>query len=185
MFDPTNRRGRCTSQQSNATRLLFILIATILLLTEWSPLRAQAPIDLKPVTDTMLLEPDPENWLMWRRTLNGWGFSPLDQIDRDNVSNLRMVWSRAMAPGSQQATPLVYEGVMFLPNPRDTTQAIDADTGDLLWEYRREVPEDIASYVGGMEDTNRNVAIYGNLIIDTSADDYLYALDARTGRVAW
>ena len=90
-----------------------------------------------------------------------------------------------MAPGSQQATPLVYEGVMFLPNPRDTTQAIDADTGDLLWEYRREVPEDIASYVGGMEDTNRNVAIYGNLIIDTSADDYLYALDARTGRVAW
>ena len=88
MFDPTNRLGRGTSQQFNATRLLFILIATILLLTEWSPLRAQAPIDLKPVTDTMLLEPDPENWLMWRRTLNGWGFSPLDQIDRDNVSNV-------------------------------------------------------------------------------------------------
>ena len=133
----------------------------------------------------MLPAPDPEDWLLWRRTLNGWGFSPLNRINRDNVSELRMVWSRAMAPGSQQATPLVYDGVMYLPNPRDTTQAIDAETGDLLWEHRRDVPEDIASYVGGLESTNRNVAIYGDLIIDTSADDYIFALEATTGRIAW
>ena len=74
---------------------------------------------------------------------------------------------------------------MYLPNPRDTTQAIDAVTGDLHWEHRRDVPDDIASYVGGLETTNRNVAIYGGLIIDTSADDYIYALDATTGRLAW
>ena len=48
---------------------------------------------------------------MWRRTLDSWGYSPLDEINRDNVDNLRMVWSRALAPGRQQGTPLVYDGV--------------------------------------------------------------------------
>ena len=133
----------------------------------------------------MLQDPDPEDWLMWRRTHNGWGHSPLQQINRDNVGDLRMVWTRAMAPGSQQATPLVYDGMMYLPNPEDLTQEIDAVTGDLLWEYREDVPEDIAQWVGGLETTNRNLAIYGRRIFDTSADDYIYALDAETGRVAW
>ena len=66
---------------------------------------------------------------MWRRTLNGWGYSPLDQIDRDNVAGLRMVWSRGLGPGRQQGTPLVRNGVMYMPNPRDLIQAIDAVTG--------------------------------------------------------
>ena len=166
-------------------RSVLILTTAVLLIAGWQPLQAQSPEEFVPVTDAMLLDPDPEDWLMWRRTLNGWGYSPLKQIDRDNVSNLRMVWSRAMAPGSQQATPLVHDGVMYLPNPRDTTQAIDAATGDLRWEFRRDVPDDIATYVGGMEDTNRNLAIYGRLIVDTSADDYIYALDATTGRLVW
>ncbi len=56
---------------------------------------------------------------MWRRTLNGWGYSPLDQINRDNVADLRMVWSRGLGPGLQQGTPLVRNGVMYMPNPRD------------------------------------------------------------------
>lgn len=166
-------------------RSVLILTTAVLLVVGWKPLQAQSSEEFVPVTDAMLLDPDPEDWLMWRRTLNGWGYSPLKQIDRDNVSKLRMVWSRAMAPGSQQATPLVHDGVMYLPNPRDTTQAIDAATGDLRWEFRRDVPDDIASYVGGMEDTNRNLAIYGRLIVDTSADDYIYALDAPTGRLVW
>jgi alcohol dehydrogenase (cytochrome c) len=74
---------------------------------------------------------------------------------------------------------------MYMPNPRDVVQAVDAATGDLRWEHRRDVPDDIATYVGGMEDTNRNLAIYGERIIDTSADDYVFALDAKTGRLAW
>ena len=88
-------------------RSVLILTTAVLLIAGWQPLQAQSPEEFVPVTDAMLLDPDPEDWLMWRRTLNGWGYSPLKQIDRDNVSNLRMVWSRAMAPGSQQATPLV------------------------------------------------------------------------------
>ena len=95
-----------------------------------------------------------------------------------------MAWTRALAAGSQEGTPLAYGGVLYMPNPSDVIQAIDAVTGDLRWEYRRELPDDIDDYVNGSS-TNRNIAIYGNRIIDTGADNYLYALDAETGRLAW
>ena len=72
-----------------------------------------------PVTDAILQNPDPGDWLMWRRTLNGWGFSPLDEINSDNVGRLQMVWSRGLGPGLQQGTPLVHDGVMYMPNPRE------------------------------------------------------------------
>ena len=134
----------------------------------------------------MLQDPDPNDWLMWRRTLDSWGYSPLDQIDRRNVDDLRMVWTRALSGGRQQGTPLVYDGVMYMPNPRDVIQAIDAVTGDLLWEHRRERPEDLEEFiVRALSEGNRNIAIYGDLIIDTSNDDHVFALDAATGRVVW
>ena len=136
-----------------------------------------------PVTDAVLQDPDPADWLMWRRTLNGWGYSPLDQITRENVGELRMVWSRALTPGSQQGTPLVYNGIMYMPNPGDVIQAMDAVTGDLLWEYRRAHPDDLEDYI--RTETNRNLAIYGTQIIDTSKDDYVFALDAMTGELVW
>ena len=143
--------------------------------------------DFTPVTDAMLQDPDPADWLMWRRTLDSWGYSPLDQIDRDNVGDLRMVWSRALnAPGRQQGTPLVYDGVMYMPNPSDVIQAIDAATGDLTWEYRRSLPDDVCEFlITSLCATNRNLAIYGNLIIDTSVDDYVFALDATSGQMVW
>ena len=56
---------------------------------------AQEPDRIRPVTDAELQEPSPDEWLMWRRTLDGWGYSPLDQVNRDNVADLQMVWSRA------------------------------------------------------------------------------------------
>ena len=146
----------------------------------------EAASDFVPVTDEMLQNPAPEDWLMWRRTLDGWGYSPLDRIDRDNVADLRMVWTRALGPGTQQGTPLAYGGVLYMPNPRDVVQALDAVTGDLLWEYRRERPDDLEEYLlPGLSDHNRNLAIYGTTIIDTSSDDYVFALDAATGRLAW
>ena len=107
-----------------------------------SGMRAQNPSqNPRPVTDRELLQPDPADWLMWRRTLNSWGYSPLKQIDRSNVGRLQLVWTRGMGPGIQEATPLVRDGVMFLPNPSDYIQAIDAATGDLRWEYKRNLPE--------------------------------------------
>ena len=147
---------------------------------------AQSSDDFVPVSDAMLQEPDPTDWLMWRRTLDSWGYSPLDQINRETVGSLRMVWSRALAPGLQQGTPLVYDGVMYMPNPRDVIQAIEGATGDLVWEYRRSLPEDVDEFlIAVLAEINRNLAIYDNLIIDTSVDDYVFALDATTGRLAW
>ena len=148
---------------------------------------AQSADDFTPVTDAVLQNPDPADWLSWRRTLDGWGYSPLDQVDRENVGELRMVWSRGLAPGSrQQGTPLVHDGVMYMPNPRDVVQAIDAVTGDLIWEYRRDRPDDLGDYlIASLVDTNRSIAIYGNLIIDTTTDDHVLALDAATGELVW
>jgi len=142
------------------------------------------PAPFVPVTSPMLQEPDPADWLMWRRTLNSWGYSPLNQIDKTNVAKLRMVWTRGMGPGVQEATPLVYKGVMYLPNPSDYIQAIDAATGDLKWEYKRQIPDDLGKFIP-VPSINRNLAIFGNKIIDTSQDDFLFALDAVTGKLAW
>ena len=171
------------SAMSRACLATFACVA----LTVATGFSGQAQVEtFTPVTDAMLENPDPADWLMWRRTLNGWGYSPLDQIDRDNVGDLRMVWSRALSAGSQQGTPLVYDGVMYMPNPRDVIHAIDAATGDLIWDYRRERPDDLEEFVPPvLSETNRNLAIYDDVIINTSADDYVFALDARTGRLAW
>ncbi len=152
-----------------------------------APCPAQAQVrDIDPVTDAELENPSPDDWLMWRRTLDGWGYSPLDQIDRDNVDQLRLVWTRALGPGRQQGTPLVRDGVMFMPNPRDIIQALDAETGDLLWQHTRVRPDDLSDYmIGTLIDTNRNLSIHGELIIDTSMDDHIFALHAETGEVVW
>ncbi|MBN1239463.1 MAG: PQQ-binding-like beta-propeller repeat protein [Gammaproteobacteria bacterium] len=145
---------------------------------------APAIADFEPVTDEMLQNPDPADWLMWRRTLNHWGHSPLTQIDRGNVGNLALVWTRPLSIGVQEGTPLVYDGIMYFPGPSDVTQAIDATTGDLIWEYRRPQPDDAAEYFP-VPSINRNLAIHGTLLFDNGTDNYAYALDARTGEVAW
>ena len=147
---------------------------------------AQPAGGFTPVTDVMLQNPAPEDWLMWRRTLDSWGYSPLDQVDRENVGDLRMVWTRALHPGSQQGTPLIHDGVLYMPNPRDVIQALDGATGDLIWEYRRPRPDDLDEHITyALGEPNRNIAIYGRLLIGTSADGYVYAVDAGTGRLAW
>ena len=142
-------------------------------------IHAQGGRRFVPVTDAMLQKPSDSDWLMWRRTLDGWGYSPLNQINRDNVARLRQVWTRDMtAGGSNESTPLVHDGVMYLPNTGDKIQAIDAQTGDLIWDYQRPLRND-------RRGTNRNIAIYGNTIIDTSMDNAVYAIDAQTGKLAW
>jgi alcohol dehydrogenase (cytochrome c) len=145
---------------------------------------AAAVTAFTPVTDAMLANPDPADWPMWRRTLNNWGYSPLDQITRRNVASMRLVWTRPLTQGDQEGTPLVHDGIMYFPNPNDVTQAYDAKTGEFLWEYRRSVPEDVGDYFPAAP-TNRNLAIYDNLILDNGADGYAYALDAVTGKLVW
>src|SRR5688572_30866342 len=102
---------------------------------------------LRPVTDAMLQNPEAGEWLSWRRTLNHWGYSPLTQIDKRNVTQLKLVWTRPLAQGVQEGTPLVHDGVLFFPNPNYITQALDAATGDVIWEYRRPVQADNNDYI--------------------------------------
>ena len=137
---------------------------------------------LPPVTDAMLRDPDPSDWLMYRRTYDAWGYSPLDQIRRENVADLELAWVWAMADGTSQPTPLVLDGIMFLTNPGNIIQALDAATGDLLWEYRRQFPDHIRP--GGFNQL-RNVALYEDKVFLATRDASLVALDARTGKTVW
>ena len=157
-----------------------IVLGLLLSCSAWP----QGSLPFTPVTDAMLQNPDPADWLIWRRTLDHWGHSPLDEIDRRNVDQLRLVWTRPLTTGVQEGTPLVYDGVMYFPNPLDFTQAINAATGDLIWEYRRPIQDDNNDYIP-FPSINRNLAIYGQYILDNGADNYAYALDARTGELAW
>jgi PQQ-dependent dehydrogenase (methanol/ethanol family) len=159
--------------------LSSIVPVAISILCAASPVDAEDERPFVPVTDKMLQEPDAADWLMWRRTLDGWAYSPLEQIDKRNVSRLQRVWSHALGEGIQESTPLVYDGLMYVPNRGDYVQAFDAKSGELLWEYRRELPE------GVMPGTNRNLAIWGTTLIDASSDNAMYALDARTGKLVW
>jgi PQQ-dependent dehydrogenase (methanol/ethanol family) len=135
------------------------------------------------VTDEMLLNPAPSDWLMHSRTYDNQRFSPLDQINRDNVSNLQMVWSRGMHPGTQEAIPLVHNGVMYISNPRGIVQALDATTGDVLWEYERDLPDDIEDYVG--IDRTRTLSLRGDRVFYAAPDGFMVALGAGNGEIHW
>ena len=163
----------------------IVVLLTALLLVSLGQTPEGQFSDFVPVTDAMLQRPSPDDWLMWRRTLNGWGYSPLAQITRENVDQLRMVWTRGLLTGPQEGTPLAYDGVLYMPNPEDAIQALDAVTGDLIWEYRRNLPDDVYEYVGGNSRNNRNLAIYDRFIINATDDDYAIGIDATTGELAW
>jgi len=158
-------------------RFLFSISISVLLASLW--LKAQVK-DFRPVTESMLRNPAAGDWLNWRRTDNAWGYSPLDQINTRNVQRLQLAWSWAMDnTGAQEATPLVHDGVMYLPNPHGVIQALDAATGDLLWEYR---PAGAGGEGNGVQ---RNIAIYGDKIFGTTSNAHIIAVDARSGKLAW
>lgn len=136
---------------------------------------------LSPVTDALLSQPPAADWLSWRRTLNNHGHSPLDQITRDNVDELQLAWVLSMRNGSSQTTPVVHDGVMFLANPGNVVQAIDAARGDLIWEYRYEFPPDALTGVGA----TRGLALYQDKVFLSTYDAAIVALDARTGEQVW
>jgi alcohol dehydrogenase (cytochrome c) len=144
------------------------------------PPPAVNPLDrIRPVTDAMLMTPAEGAWLSWRRTYDASGFSPLKKINRTNVSQLRVAWSWALPNGPNEATPLVHDGVMFVHSYGDKVQALDAATGDLLWQYSRRLPQGVAPSI------KRSIAIYGTRLYVPTSDVHLVALDVKTGRVIW
>jgi alcohol dehydrogenase (cytochrome c) len=172
------------------TRVFLTALAGVLLLSA-APAMAQtassSPIDsVTPVTDDMLTNPPDSDWLMWRRTYNGWGYSPLDQINKDNVKDLEVAWTWSLTPGATETTPLVHDGVLYIHNNGDKIQALNAKTGDLIWEYARELPEAVVtSLAGGNSASKRSIAIYGDNIIVATSDVHIIALNAKTGELVW
>src|SRR5205085_8966564 len=121
-------------------------------------------------------------WLMIRRTYDGWGYSPLDQITPANVARLKPAWVFSTGEGRvHESAPLVNNGVMFVTTPMNQVIAIDAKSGNLLWRYRRPRPEG----ANVPHDTNRGVALLGNLVYFAAGEAVLVALDAKTGKEVW
>lgn len=134
---------------------------------------------ITPVTDEMLSNPPDGDWLMWRRTYDGWGYSPLDQINKENVGGLQLAWAWAMSPGRTQETPLVHDGIIYIQNSDHTIQALDGASGDLIWEYQYDLPD--GAPVRGV----RNKAIYGDNLIVATRDAHLLSINAKTGQLVW
>ena len=144
------------------------------------PLAAQIQ-NFTPVTAETLQNPSPDDWLMFSRTYDAQRFSPLNQINKQNVATLRLAWSRGMGPGTTETIPTVYKGVMYVTAPGSIIQALDATTGDLLWEYKRKY----ANSAVGTGGRSKTLAIFDDMVYFAAPDSYVVALDARTGAVRW
>jgi alcohol dehydrogenase (cytochrome c) len=140
-------------------------------------------VGFEPVTDAMLRNPPAEDWLMLRRDYSATSYSPLDEITPANARLLRLAWIWPMRDGgTNQPAPLAYNGTLYLANTGGIIQALDARTGNLIWEHHV-----------GAEIAPRGLALYGEKLIFQSAAAWanepqaarLIALDARTGETIW
>jgi len=130
-----------------------------------------------PVTDALLRNPDPNDWLMIRHDYHANNYSPLNQVTTQNVKDLQLQWVWAMNEGTNQPAPVVHNGIMFINNPGNIVQALDARKGELIWENR------IGPAPTG--NSQRGLAIYGDKVYVTTTEAHIYALDARTGKNIW
>lgn len=134
-----------------------------------------------PVSMEMLDSPPDADWLQWRRTPDGHGYSPLKQVNRNNIDELRLAWVITMRDGSNQGTPLVHNGIMYLTHPQNVIQALDAASGDVIWEYSN-VYEPGSQTLGG---PTRSIAIYQDKVFMATYDAAIVAVDARSGEQLW
>jgi alcohol dehydrogenase (cytochrome c) len=133
-----------------------------------------------PVTADMLRNPPPGDWLIFGRNYQRYSFSPLNQINRENVKNLQLKWAWAMNDsGANQTTPIAHNGIIYLASPSNIVQAINGATGDLIWETR--VGPDQAPGYGGI----RSIAIAEDKVLLPTSNAHMVALDARNGKILW
>ena len=136
------------------------------------------------VTDEMLTHPSPNDWLMYRGNYAGWSYSPLNQINTGNVGQLQLKWTMAMNDGgTNETTPLVHDGVMYLWAPGNSVEAINAVTGELLW--RNNIGPAPRNLNPGGDVGQRAIGLYQDKVIVPTMDGKIYALDARTGKTVW
>ncbi len=165
---------------------LFVLafLVGIQLLQAGAALGQPEQRDWEPVTDERLLNPRDGDWMNFRRTYDVTGFSPLDQINRETVGDLRLVWAYSMRDGSRWVpTPIVANGLMYVAEGSGRITCFDVVSGDVVWVHTRNYPEDIEK--SQALNRHRGVSIYGDTIYWGTADAALVALDARTGEQRW
>lgn len=138
----------------------------------------------QPVTAQRVLQPDDDSWLSYRRTYDVNGFSPLAQINRENVNQLRTLWTYSVPESSRWVPePLIANGVMYVAEGAGRVVAYNAVTGDALWVHERQYPADIRA--SQQLNRSRGLAIYNDIIYWGAADSYLVALEAKTGKLVW
>ena len=133
------------------------------------------------VSAERLKRPADGEWLMVRRTYDGWGYSPLDQINASNVSRLQPVWTMSTGMNNgHEAAPVVNGGVMFVSTSFNQVLALDATSGVVLWKYRSPSPSNVRG-----KPVSRGVSLYGDKVFTVLTEAVLVALDARSGKEVW
>src|ERR1700683_5518539 len=151
------------------TTLMFAFAAAVV------PAIAQVK-DYKPVTEEMLKNPSPDDWLMFSRTYDAQRFSPLKEIDKQNVGQLGVAWKKELPAGTMEGIPLVHNGVMYVIAPAGAIDALNAATGDLIWEYKHQMQ-------GGANASSarsKTIAIYQDVILYCAPDSTIVGIDAAT-----
>ena len=165
---------------------LFVVVGVTL--SSQGELAAQSPrqVTSAPVTDAMLRDPAPGDWLMPRRTYEGRSYSALDQIDRSNIRDLELVWAWGLEKQAigvdDQIGPIVHDGIMYLALTGGVAQALDAATGDLIWEYRHAVMSGLERRSGGIRG---GLVLYDDKVYLHPPDGKIVAINARDGSLAW
>ncbi len=134
--------------------------------------------NFRSVDDAMLANPNPADWLMFSRTFDAQRFSPLDQVNRENVSELGLAWSLGLPEGVTETIPTVYDGVMYLTMPDSSIAALDATTGDMIWQYEPVIESRGAG-------RSKTMSIYQDMIYFGASDGSIIAIDAVNGEERW
>jgi alcohol dehydrogenase (cytochrome c) len=126
---------------------------------------------------------EPHNWLSYSRTLSNQRYSPLDQINTENVQNLEIAWIwQARSLEKFEATALVVDGILYTVQAPNDVVALDAETGRVFWTYHHEPSPDARLCCGRV---NRGLAILGDTLYMGTIDAYLLAIDAKSGTLVW
>src|SRR6185437_7090360 len=168
---------------------LAILAGSLATSASGTTAKTAATITLAPAFSAQQLSTDPSaDWITNGGAVNNQRYSTLNQINSTNVGSLKEAWhihlnSGKAAKYSAEATPLVYQGVMYMVTGNDDAFALDATTGQQLWSYQSHIDQTISTACCGWD--NRGLALGGGLVYDAQLDGNLVALNQQTGQVVW
>jgi alcohol dehydrogenase (cytochrome c) len=163
---------------------IVLSVLVLLLLASGISLPQSPTASWDPITEDRLRHPKAGDWLSYRRSDDVFAFSPLTEINRTNVKNLRPVWTYPVQDDSRWVpTPVVANGIMYVASGHGRVLAFDVASGEIKWIHTRTYPQDIRASQAYLR--ARGVSVFEDKIYWGTADSYLIALDARTGKQIW